>query len=109
MDKMMLFSIDSYKNDIIRLQDNILAPYAAIIASTLGGVDNINILITISLLPKNEWPNGILENSKYARFHFYRDGSLQMFSGNIGKFRKCTVKTIENAVDKINIFITKNS
>ena len=81
-------------------------PYTHISISTLGGEARVSILITISLTPKSEWPNSILENSKYAKFHLGYDGKLELITGyGVGKMRKVTVKNISDAAIKIFRFL----
>lgn len=91
------------------MRKKINAPYVTAQISTLGGKDRASILLTVSLQDKKDWSNGILQNSPYAMFHLSRDGSLEHFSGKItdtGKMRKTKVKSLDDAVDKINKFIS---
>jgi hypothetical protein len=69
---------------------------------TLGGAHRASIIFTISLDPRESWVNGILENSRYGRFHWLNDGTLEYFSGHgIGKLRKSKVKTAQDVAAKI--------
>jgi len=96
------------------IKDSITAPYVSTQISTLGGgagpvFKRAAILITISLQPKNDWPNGILENSTYGRFSLDSTGGLEMFSGHARmKFRKTAVKTVEEAIKKLNNWVLVN-
>jgi len=90
------------------LQEKIEAPVVSVQVSTLGGAKNVSILLMVSLDEKKDWHNGILENSRYTRFHFYNNGKLEQFSGGHGwakKFRKVQVKSAAEAVAKINQYI----
>jgi len=96
------------------IKDSITAPYVSTQISTLGGgagpvFKRAAILITISLQPKNDWPNGILENSTYGRFSLDSTGGLEMFSGHAKmKLRKTAVKTVEEAIKKLNNWVLVN-
>ncbi len=71
-------------------------------SSTLGGAENVTILVTISTTPKQLWANGILQNSKYAMFHISNNGIVEHFSGHQLKLRKFTAKTTGQIAEKIN-------
>jgi hypothetical protein len=92
---------------IQKLKDGIQAPHKNIYKSTLGGIERTSIMITLSLDPKEEWKNGILQNSRYCMFHYNVDGSLEQFSRqyNLPKFRKTRVKSVDDAIAKINAYI----
>lgn len=86
-------------------------PHRATIA-TLG--HGASVHLTISLDPRNTWENGIMENSRYARFSWDTQTSkLEMFSGGYkcAKFRKCTVKgdSAEGIKQKIQDWITASN
>jgi hypothetical protein len=82
-------------------------PYVAGQVSTLGGPERASVLLVVSLQPKSEWKNGILENSDYARFHLSMDGTLEHFSGHgLGKMRKTKFKSAGEAAKKIRAFLT---
>ena len=89
------------------MQSKIEAPYVGAQVSTLGGKERVTILLVVSLDKKEDWSNHILENSRYMRFHFYNTGVLEEFSGSrfSKKFRKTTVKSVAEAIAKINQYI----
>jgi hypothetical protein len=91
-----------------KFQDSIQAPFVKVYKSTLGGVQNTSILLTVSLDPKEAWSYGILENSRYFKMHYYQDGTLELFSGGRGltKFRKTRTKNPEDSLEKINKYIS---
>lgn len=97
------------KNDAEFIKSHIKAPVVGAQYSTLGGEQRASILIVVSLDPKSKWQNGILENSRYARFHVESDGALTLFSGGGGfpKFRKTRVKNAQDVVNKINTLISQ--
>jgi hypothetical protein len=90
------------------------AKYVNGYVSFLGGPQRGSLLLTISLDAKESWPNGILENSRYAKFHINWDGAMELISGHgMAKFRKTNigfeggpVVTAENIADSIKKWLT---
>jgi len=70
------------------------APHASGYVSRLGGKDRASILLTFSLDARNEWKYGILENSRYAKFHWDTNQKLSLITGKF-KMRKRLCKDIE--------------
>jgi len=96
-------SEDTIKNGLQRV-----VPFLNITHSTLGGNENISITIKLSLDPKEDWYNGIYQNSRYSMFMFKRNGVLEQFSmgQNIPKkFRKSRVKSVDDVISKITKYI----
>lgn len=89
----------------------IQAPYVGAQYSRLGGAGRESVLIVVSLDPKDTWANGILENSRYTRFHLGSDGVLEQFTRSRGltTFRKTRVKDIREAVSKINKYLSQQA
>lgn len=102
-----VFDINNAEEWVAKLKSGINAPYTNIYKSTLGGAKNVSILITVSVDEKKDWKNGILQNSTYFNMHLDNDGSLEVFSGYFksSKFRKTRVKSVEEAIAKINKFV----
>jgi hypothetical protein len=77
-------------------------PYVDVTFSTLGGTAKASILIRLSMDPKEEWANNIFHNSRYAHFSLHPGSKLEQFSrSRTSKFRKCTIKSVEHAAEKI--------
>lgn len=96
---MINFSNDSA--DVIR---NALKDIANIKYLDVHYSNNICPAITVRICftPRENWINGIFENSNYRTFIFYPDGELKSISGyNVGKFRACHVKSTEEAANKL--------
>jgi len=76
--------------------------------STLGGEERASIIIKISLDDKNTWSNGIYHNSRYSMFHL-NGGKLEQFSRNhvLPKFRKATIKSVDDVANKILNWVNK--
>jgi hypothetical protein len=90
------------------LTSNINAPYVHAEVSTLGGYDKASAMLRISLDDRKEWSNDIFHNSRYLFIRLERNGELDPFaqSYKLGKkMRKSHVKSLEDAVEKINKFI----
>jgi len=101
------FDPASADSAVQEIQTGIQAPFVKAYKSTLGGIQNTAIMITISLDPKESWSNGILQNSRYSMFHYSNNGELEQHSRqyNLPKFRKARVKSPPDAVAKINAYI----
>lgn len=91
-------NVDSLINEIKAFK----LPYINCYYSTLGGKENISILIIISKQVKETWPSGILENTAYSKLHLYNNGLLEIFCNNTGnKFRKSTIKNAQELFIKL--------
>jgi hypothetical protein len=101
---MVIFDYETIKDKGQEIIEKINADYKAITISTLGGIDNVSIIIHISLDKKETWQNGIFHNSRYYIIHIDKNGTVENFSCNyiLKKMRKKTVKTLQEALDYIN-------
>lgn len=85
-------------------------PASSVQRSTLGGEQHASLHFTVSFDPREEWANGILENSRYAQFTMSA-GKIYMISGSyskIAKFRKANAGSVEEAVIRIRAWKAKN-
>ena len=104
---MTAISVISSPDDLagfIRMNDPTnLIQHCYVEKSTLGGVERASLCVKASLQSKNDWKCGIFHNSQYAMFHLTSDDKLTMFSNglNMPKFRKCKVKSLQHAAEKI--------
>ena len=101
--------------EILSRLNEINAPFVQGDISTLGGKDFPSLHILISLQPRGDWTNGILENSNYAHFWYHTGNGWNSFPGKlhsdnnrIGKFRKCEPKSVQDLIDRINKFVNTN-
>jgi hypothetical protein len=101
------------KTDIVnKLKSAFNVPYSCVYVSTLGGIEKASIIIKLSLDDTSQWNYSIYENSLYFSFHLDYTGELETISKSYKiekKFRKCTVKTIDEAIIKINKYIKEIS
>lgn len=96
-----MFNINTVESMVKSIKD-INIPYINAYYSTLGGKENVSILITISKQIREFWPSNILENTDYAKLHLYNDGTLECHCNSTGnKFRKTKVKSIEDLSNKL--------
>ena len=77
--------------------------------STLGGLDNICIIIHTSREAKEHWENDIYHNSNYAIFCLSNYGELEQYSRQalMPKFRKSRAKNIDDVIKKLNEYNKK--
>ena len=100
--------------EILSRLSEINAPFVQGDISTLGGqVPSLHILI--SMQPREDWTNGILENSDYGHFWYHTGngwksypGKLHSENNRIGKFRKCEPKSVQDFLDRLNKFLSTN-
>lgn len=96
---MVVFSID----DIEKIKKGLRFPFVRLSRGCLGG-DSLFILVSFDY--KENWVNGIVENSKYMRF-ILDSGKIEHFSGS-GKFRKCKYLNIDDIIKKLNKYYDDN-
>ncbi len=85
-------------------------PFVNVNRSTLGGENKASLLVTVSMDKREKWPNNILENSRYAKFHL-SDRKLECISGGRvsqgwAKLRKSVVRDADHAATKIIAWAT---
>ena len=106
-----IFTIDNIQDAMHELKDGIIKlPVVNINYSTLGGAKNVSMIIIITFDEKSTWGNNIFENSKYIKFSFHNDGELNLIVKQYtieNKFRKAKCKSIQDAIAKINKYITE--
>ena len=96
---------------IPEIEKGIDAPWVEVKKSTLGGDENVAIMLRFSLDAEKNWPHRILHNSRYAMVRFGANGELEMFAKGRGlkNMRKTKFKTVKDAIQKINIWIKKET
>lgn len=102
----MIYTIEHAKE----LKAAINAPFVSVNLSTLGGNHRASLMVCVSVDARETWQNGILENSRYARFSVTSgEHKLELFSGGLRsvKFRKCNAESVPQIAEKINGWIAK--
>jgi hypothetical protein len=92
-------------------------PYYNIWFSSLGNTNTL--FLTFSFDKKETWTNGIFENSNYSRMSINAKGKMEVFTQSLYypnqrisyetripiRFRKTTVKSVEDALKKLGVYI----
>ena len=101
------FTEQDMKKLLQDLKSKLRAPYVEGHVSTLGGKDRASTMLTISKTRKNDWPNHILENSNYGKFHIGNNGVIEMISGSMKPWmRKTRFKDLNGAISKLNNYLS---
>ena len=74
-----IFNAENVQEVILKLKEGLNFPFVSFSVSTLGGPENIAILLLIAENREN-WPNGILENALYRRFDIDNKGNIENFT-----------------------------
>jgi len=77
--------------------------YFKVSYSALGGVDRASLFVHSSRQKEKEWLYNIYHNSDYAIFCLDYHGKMEIISRHyqMPKMRKCKIKSLEDAADKI--------
>ena len=104
-----IFDYEKLQAEKENIYNAIKAEYKYIQVSTLGGKENVTLLIRLSLDKKETWQYGIFENSRYYHFHIDNNGTVENFSKSYKceKIRKKRVKSLIEAINYINEKINK--
>lgn len=98
-----------------------LADKAPFINVSSGAFGSEMIFFLVSFQPKHTWSHGYVENSNYTRLHLNENGIIEQFTCSLyqkdkpcsyetrlnEKFRKCTVKSLDKAIEKLSIYFDK--
>ena len=81
--------------------------YYLVYYSDLGGADRASLMINTSLDKKEDWFNGYYQNSRFAYFALWDDSKIELLAKlhTMPKMRKCKIKTLEDAADKISNYL----
>lgn len=94
---------------LAHIEAGVKAPYVKGYVSRLGGPEKASVMFSVSLDPKSEWHNGIMQNSRYLNMALHGDGEFYQVSGMRPPFRKTRVKSAEDAVAKLNKYLASVS
>jgi hypothetical protein len=74
--------------------------------SDLGGEERASLIVRATSGKKEDWLYNILQNAHFAMFHLYHDGGMELFAKHhrCPKFRKCKVKSLQHAAEKITAY-----
>ena len=102
-----VFDIKTVSDFVAKIKSEIKTAEISCRFSTLGGDDNVSVMLTVSKDKRADWKNGILENSNYASFHIYKNGTVEKIAGSLPKLRRFKAKTQDALIDKINTYINE--
>ena len=103
-----LFDVRGADELAAALKSDLKAPYVSARKSTLGGDENVSVMLVVSLDPRESWLNGILQNSRYFHMSIDRNGTINRFGGyGVPKFRKSRAKSVADVVARINKYIAE--
>lgn len=101
--KNSLFNIETAQDVVDRLKKELFYAFISVSISTLGGAENVSIMLCGSTTTKENWAYGILENSDYRRFSIDNDGTVENFTtSGLDKVRKFTAKSVDDLIAKLN-------
>ena len=112
IEKNQIFDYDSAKKDAKTIEKYLqrVAPVVKVSVSSLGGRDRVSLVGKLTLDQKRDWPNGILENSRWFIFHLDRFGTLEVHKGWFkikDKLRKSRNKDIKTAIARMLKYFSK--
>ena len=92
---------------ITEIKKGIDAGWVSVGSSTLGGDENVAILIKLTIEPEKDWPNKILQNARFAMIRIATDGTMEMFASDrrVKNMRKTKIKSAKDVVNKINTWL----
>lgn len=103
-----IFDPDKAVDELNKLKDKINAGYVNAYISTLGGKDRASIMLTVTLEPKEKWPNNIKDNASIFQFDISRNGYVDNFRSEWGpKMRRFIAKDFDDVIIKINDYLNK--
>jgi len=93
----------------MEIYKGIKAGWKSVSKSSLGGDENVAIMIKVTVEPEKEWPHKILQNASYGMIRIATDGTMEMFASGhkLKNMRKTKVKSARDVVSKINTWIKK--
>jgi len=96
--------VDKWTTEIYKGID---AGWKSVGKSTLGGDENVAILIKVTVEPEKDWPNKILQNARFGMIRIATDGTMEMFASDrrVKNMRKTKIKSAKDVVNKINTWI----
>ena len=92
---------------IPEIKKGIKAGWVSVASSTLGGDENVAILIKLTLESEKDWPNNILQNARFGMIRIATDGTMEMFASDrrVKNMRKTKIKSSRDVVSKINTWV----
>ena len=106
-----LFDVSDTDKWMKEIEKGIDAPVVNVTQSTLGGEENVSLMVKFSLDKEASKGGTAWHNSRHANLRVDRDGSMEMFQASskfgIKGLRKSKIKSVKDVVKKINDWISK--
>ena len=101
---LQMTDVDQWTHEIYK---GLKSGWKSVAKSTLGGDENVAIMIKVTVEPEKDWPNKILHNAKFGMIRIATDGTMEMFASGhkIKNMRKTKVRSAKDVVTKINKWI----
>ena len=98
---LQITDVDKWTTEIYK---GLKTGWKSVAKSTLGGDENVAIMIKVTVEPEKDWPNKILHNASFGMVRIATDGTMEMFASGhkIKNMRKTKVKSAKDVVSKIN-------
>ena len=105
---LQMTDVDQWTHEIYK---GLKSGWKSVAKSTLGGDENVAIMIKVTVEPEKDWPNKILHNAKFGMISIGTDGTMKMFASGhkIKNMRQTRVRSAKDVVKKINDWIKKVS
>ncbi len=102
---LQITDVDKWTTEIYK---GLKAGWKSVAKSTLGGDENVAIMIKVTVEPEKDWPNKILHNASFGMIRIATDGTMEMFASGhkIKNMRKTKVKSAKDVVSKINKWLS---
>ena len=102
---LQITDVDKWTTEIYK---GLKAGWKSVAKSTLGGDENVAIMIKVTVEPEKDWPSKILHNASFGMVRIATDGTMEMFASGhkIKNMRKTKVKSAKDVVSKINKWLS---
>ena len=108
-----IFGVDDMEEWASTIKSGLNAPYSRVRITTDTHIrERISMIVRLSLDEREDWENGIFENSRWAQIGLGNDGTMEMPYHGLGRYkgmRKTKFKSADDVVRKINAWIQKST
>ncbi len=107
LDEATVLDVKDVDKWIPEIKKGIDAGWVSVGSSTLGGDENVAILIKVTVEPEKDWPNKILQNARFGMIRIATNGTMEMFASDrrVKNMRKTKIKSAKDVVNKINTWL----
>jgi hypothetical protein len=94
---------------VAAVEAGVRAPLVKASVLTLGGADRPSLYVMLTLDKKEDWPYGIVDNSRFAKFmiHAVAQPKIELLTmgPRMPKFRKRPYRGVADAIQQINAYL----